>query len=116
MPEITRLEMLTIRYLSLMAEKLALATSGPIERLEADVIGKCCDRVEHIAQYAIDNPADNSFRLHGLIDDIQFLKSVFARHSKALASGLPRAVPTLGDLEKLLAECVAECVAEKIEH
>lgn len=97
-----KLELLAIRYLGWIGEALMLscATGSP----DADAVrtaGKCCDRIEHIAQYALDVD-DWTNRAEGLIGDVQFMRAALTFHASALEAGLPSYLPTQAQLDDLL--------------
>jgi hypothetical protein len=113
-----KLTLLAIRYLTLIGEMLAQDLRGidwneeiePRNVLKA--MESCFDRVEHIAQYALeeeDRPTDGKWKLQNLIKDIEWLLAVIHNNHALFAKGLRRGKtrPSQEEVEALLSNLKA---------
>ncbi len=97
----SRLELLTIRYLGLVGEALTLGCAdGKPEEQAIRTAGKCHDRIEHIAQYILSGE-DWETRALGLADDLKFIRASLERHAGELERGLPHSLPTPKQIDEL---------------
>lgn len=97
------ISMTTIRYLGQYAEALLLgAPSGCPDDNAVKIAGRCCDRIEHIAQSALDGMSVKD-QMAYLLDDALFMRSLFRDFEKTLESGLPFSYPSHSQLTSLIA-------------
>lgn len=124
-----QLALLTIRYLSLIGEAIACGLeetnwdempNGMSARKTIKVMQMCFDQVEHIAQYALETHADNTWKISCMVKDVEWLKFVISDHQPLLQQGVAKrcSQPTSEMIEKLfkdLTDRLAEGKPGKIE-
>lgn len=93
----------TIRYLGWLAENLTGDIfNGYPSVADLRAAHKCCDRIEHIAQYVIEGlPWDR--RACMLEKDVDFMRRVLANHAEKLGVGHTNSLPTPQQLDALQA-------------
>ncbi len=106
----TRAELMTMLYLSQIAESLAQnhSTRAPLNARIARTVSQCADRIEHIAQYALD--LDYVTRARYLSNDVAVMRDILRDHAQDFHS--MSSLPTVEDLQAL-AEALAEALGAK---
>lgn len=108
-----KLTLLTIRYLSLIGEAIACGLeetnwnempNGMSARKTIKVMQMCFDQVEHIAQYALETHADNTWKISCMVKDIEWLKLVISDHQPLLQQGVAKhcSQPTAEMIDELM--------------
>jgi hypothetical protein len=109
-----QLTLLTIRYLSQIGEAIACGLeetnwdempNGMSARKTIKVMQMCFDQVEHIAQYAMETHADNTWKISCMVKDVEWLKFVISDHQPLLKQGVAKhcSQPTAEMIDELLA-------------
>jgi hypothetical protein len=112
-----QLTLLTIRYLSQIGEAIACGLeetnsdempNGMSARKTIKVMQMCFDRVEHIAQYALETHDDNTWKISCMVGDVEWLKFVISDHQPLLQQGVAKhcSKPTAEMLNQLLNDLV----------
>lgn len=97
----TQAEMLTIRYLGWIAENLTGDIyKGKPSPSDIRAAHKCCDLIEHIAQY-ITEGLDWPSRARALAQDVEFMRYVLKTHTEKVGVGQSDCLPTPMQLDVL---------------
>lgn len=118
-----QLTFLTIRYLTLIGETLAkdlkdvIYKEGVDPKKIIDVLEACFDRVEHIAQYAVEENswAHKNWKTENLIKDVEWLLFVMQDNQAFFEKGLSRGKtrPSRESVENLLIDLKASLSSEE---
>jgi hypothetical protein len=113
LPKTYTLTLTTIRYLGWLGE--ALTGHGPGGYPTANAVAeasRCCDRIEHIAQYALESMEWTS-QAGFLMQDLAYMNSVLGRFESVFTrGGLVPTVKQLADLQMALTESVNKRAAQ----
>lgn len=110
-----QLTQLTIRYISLIGEAIAYSLRGGDFGVNVEhfihskkaikTLELCFDRVEHIAQYAMDPIDDSKWQIKYMIKDIEWLKFFISDNQQFLGQGVGKhkIQPTSEMIDELMA-------------
>lgn len=82
MESVLKLELTTIRYLSMLAEAFSSAANRERHNVSLDLLSKINDHIEHIAQQALENHSSQS-RRSGLEPSIRLLMHIVSNPDDA---------------------------------
>lgn len=106
-PSLHKLTLTTIRYLGQFGEILLLGSgNGQPNGHAVKIAGKCLNRIEHIAQYALDGSGEG-FQVKCLTGDLAFMNVLVKEFEGAFRAGLLMAFPS----EEMLADLTSSIAA-----